>query len=263
MGVETSPTWPAAERGSGRPVVFLHGYPLNHEMWTAQLEGLSGVCHVVLPDLPGYGLEGSSPVPDTLSGFAEAVHARLMGRTLTPAVIVGHSFGGYIALELFRAHPEDFSGLVLTNTRSGADSPEAREKRLATIQRLADPSQHLDIEATARTLVAPATWEAGGRAVDIVLGMVRSASSSTIVGTLRAIAGRSDLTPVLSTVRVPTLVLWGEQDQLIPPAQTKSMVDRIPGSTGVNFPSAGHLPSVETPDAFDLALTDFLKRLPA
>jgi pimeloyl-ACP methyl ester carboxylesterase len=261
--VEKQPdaTWPVVERGHGKPVVFLHGYPLNHAMWEPQLEGLSAGHHVVLLDLPGYGLAQDSPVPETLSGFAESVHHTLARRFSAPAVVVGHSFGGYVALEWFRHHPEQFQALVLTNTRSEPDSAEAREKRLATARRLENPGQHLDVEETARGVLAPATWEAGGLVPNTVRAMVRSAQSRTIIGTLKAIAGRPDLTPVLPTITVPTLVIWGEEDTLIPPAQSRSMVPRIRASSGVGIPGAGHLPSLEAPAPFGNALVDLLGRL--
>ena len=168
---------------------------------------------------------------------------------------------GYVALQLYRDHPDQFRGLVLTNTRSGADSPEAREKRLATVQRLQDPTQTLDVEATTRGLVAPRTWDAAGPVVEAARTMVRAARSPTVCSTLRAMAGRSDLTPVLATIHVPTLVIWGEEDQLIPVSETQSMVARIAGASGQGISGAGHLPSLEAPVEFGRALKGLLHRV--
>lgn len=261
MGAESHSTLPAIERGKGRPVVFLHGYPLSHEIWQPQLETLSTRHRVVLLDLPGYGLAQEWPVPDSLSGCAEIVHRTLARRFASPVVVVGHSFGGYVALELFRNHPEQFQALVLTNTRSEPDGAEAREKRLATAKRLEDPSQGLDVEETARGLLSPKTWEGAGPLPETVRRIVRNVPSRTIIGTLKAIAGRADLTPVLSTIHVPALVVWGEEDRLIPPAQSRSMVARVRGSSGVGIPEAGHLPSLEAPETFARAMDELLGRL--
>ena len=252
---------PADERGSGRPVVLLHGYPLNRQIWAAQLPVLSETCRAVALDLPGYGNATGLPVPDTLSGFAEAVRASIAARFPGPVVIIGHSFGGYIALELMRNHPEIIDGLVLTNTRSEADSPEAREKRMATVRRVEDPAQGLDVEGTAQGLVAPATWAAQGPIARTVREIVASAPRSAVIGSLKAMAGRPDLTPVLERIRVPTLVVWGEEDQLIPPPQTRAMVARIPSSRGEGIRAAGHLPCLETPEAFNLAILELIARL--
>jgi 3-oxoadipate enol-lactonase len=249
------------ERGSGPAVVLVHGYPLNHEVWTPQLDALSNTNQVLAIDLPGYGGSAGVAVPETLSGFAEAVYATLRTRSSTPSVLVGHSFGGYILLELLRTHPEIARGVILANTRSEADTPEAREKRLATVRRLQEPGQSLDVEAIAKGLVAPATWNADGPVAKTVRTIVAGAPAPAVIGSLRAMAGRADLTPVLSKIRVPTLVVWGEEDQLIPTVQTRSMVARIPSSRGVGIPSAGHLPSLEAPDVFNLAVTELLDRL--
>lgn len=260
MAKESDGIFPAIEQGKGNPVVFLHGYPLSHAMWEPQLRTFAAGHYVVLLDLPGYGLAHESPIPDSLTGFADSVHTTLARRFTSPAVVVGHSFGGYIALEMFRKYPEQVAALVLTNTRSEPDTPEAREKRLATARRLEDPTRSLDVEEVVKGLLAPATRESGGQVVETVREMVRSAKSQTVIGTLRAIADRPDLSPVLATINVPTLVIWGEEDHLIPPALTQSMVARIRGSTGVGIPRAGHLPSLETPELFGRALSDFLSR---
>lgn len=261
MSIAASTAWPAIARGAGTPVVFLHGYPLDHAMWLPQLDDLSRDQEVVLLDLPGYGLAEDWPVPDTLTGFAESVHRTLAEHFSTPVVVVGHSFGGYVAMQLYRDHPEQFRALVLTNTRSEADSPEAKEKRLATVARLEDPTQGLDVDEVARGLVAPVTWHIGGPVVDRVRSMISGARSTTIRETLKAIANRPDSTPVLSTIRVPALVVWGEEDRLIPPQQTQLMVARIPGSSGTGIAGAGHLPSLEKPQAFSRVLADFLRRV--
>lgn len=229
-------------------------------MWEPQLRSFSGGHRVILLDLPGYGLASEENVPETLAGFADRVHVLLAELSKGPSVIVGHSFGGYVALQLLRDHPEDFSGMVLTNTRSGADAPETRAKRLATAGRLERPGEGLDVDETARGLLAPAAWIAGGELRDTVREMIKDARASTVRATLLAIANRPDLTPVLGTIRVPSLVVWGEEDRLIPPVQTRAMVGQIPGATGVEVPGVAHLPSLEAPELFDRALDDFLGR---
>jgi 3-oxoadipate enol-lactonase len=254
--------WPVVERGRGQPVVFLHGYPLHHAMWGPQLASLSADHRVVLLDLPGFGLAQEEPVPDSLAGFARQVENSLAHLVPGRVVVVGHSFGGYVALQLYRDHPERFAGLVLTDTRSEGDPPEAREKRMTLVRRLETPGESLNVDEVARGLLSPRHWEMGGDLVEVVRGMVREARNPALRGSLTAMAGRPDLTPVLSTIAVPTLVVWGEEDHLIPPAQTQSMVARIRDSEGVGIPDAGHLPSLEAPDPFGDAVRGLLDRVP-
>ncbi|MCI4325531.1 MAG: alpha/beta hydrolase [Thermoplasmata archaeon] len=246
-------------QGTGPGVLFLHGYPLQRAMWRPQLLGLSDSYRVGLLDLPGYGTAAAAPVPDTLAGFGEAIRRTVRDQMGGRATIVGHSFGGYIALQLYADHPELFERLVLVSTRSGADSPEAREKRNATARRLASPTEHLDVDEMAKSLLAEATWTEQGPVVAVTRAMVAAASNTTIVRTLSAIADRPDQTPRLGSIRVPTLVLWGANDRLIPPPQTRDLVGGIPGARGVEIEGAGHLGPLERPDAFNAALRGFLR----
>ena len=238
--------------------MWLHGYPLTHAMWRPQLEAFGSEYRVILLDLPGFGLADEWTAPTTLADVAESVHRTLAAELPGPVVVVGHSFGGYVALQMYRDHPEQFAGLVLANTRSGPDTPEAHAQRRATIERLKDPSEHLDVDATVQGLLAPQTWARGDPIVETVRTMVAAARTETILATLEAIAERPDLTPVLSTLHVPTLVLWGEADRLIPPAQSQAMVPLIPHGIGMGVPYAGHLPSLECPEAFAQAVRQLL-----
>ncbi len=253
--------WPALERGEGSPVVLLHGYPLTHAMWQPQLDALATDHRVILLDLPGFGLAEEWTAPTTLAEFADTVHRTLAREVPGPMVVIGHSFGGYIALQMYRDHPDLFAGLVLADTRSEADTPEARTKRWASIERLKDPREPLDVEAAVRGLLAARTWERRNPIVETVRAMVGGARRGPILATLQAIADRPDLSPVLSTLRVPTLVVWGEEDQLIPPAQSRAMVPRIPEGVGTGIPDAGHLPSLESPAAFSRAVRQLLARI--
>ncbi|MCI4350780.1 MAG: alpha/beta hydrolase [Thermoplasmata archaeon] len=254
---------PGAEAGIGDDprIVYLHGYPLDHRIWEPSVARSEDPSRAWLLDLPGYGRSQGLPVPDTLRGFSDWVHRTLVERSSDPFVVVGHSFGGYVALELYRDHPDVVRGLLLADTRSEADSEEARAKRAATIDRLRKPGQGLDVDAAVRTLVAPPTWSAQGAVVDLLRMVVASVPVPTLIATLTAIADRPDLTPTLATVTVPTVVVWGEEDQLIPPAESRGMVARTPGAVGVGIPAAGHLPSLEAPGAFADATRELLRRV--
>ena len=249
---------PTIVRGNGDPVVFLHGYPLTHETWKEQLDPLSTDHKIVLLDFPGYGMAASQPIPTTLTGFSESVHTTLHTLSLSPATIFGHSFGGYVALQLYRDHPDDFRALGLVSTRAEADTPEARAKRRATIERLRLPGGTLDIEDTVRSLVSEATARQRPAVVRTVREILQSVPTGTIIPTLQAIADRPDLTPVLSRIQVPALILWGENDGLIPKAQTQSLVERIRGAEGSGFPESGHLAFLESPEAFNRTVRRFL-----
>jgi 3-oxoadipate enol-lactonase len=255
---DTTPSLPVLERGTGPALLFLHGYPLHRAMWTAQLESLSDCCRVLLVDLPGFGTANDLPVPDTLAGFARSVENTIRARVGGPATVVAHSFGGYIALQMFQDRPDLFERLVLVSTRSEADSPEARAKRLATAERLAKPSEQLDVDAAVRPLLSEQSRTGRPQVVEAVRALVAAAPNRAMVGALRAIANRPDLTPVLPGIRVPTLVVWGANDELIPPPRTQALRDAIAGSKGIEVAGAGHMSPLEDPPTFDRVVRDFL-----
>src|SRR5580693_2729357 len=244
-------------RGHGAPMVFLPGYPLDHRIWAEQLSGLSDTQEVVLIDLPGFGADWRSPAPETLSGYSDAVADTLLSGRQHPATIVGHSFGGYIALQMYLDHSELFEHLILVSTRATADTAEQRKNRLATAAHLESTGEPLDVEATAKALVAERSWEGNSTAARVAKEVVTSARSDSAKAALRAMASRPDLTPVLRSVKVPTLVVWGEEDRLIPPKETRALVDGVPQATGIGIPGAGHLSMLEAPGAFNAAVKAF------
>ena len=126
------------EAGSGASVLFIHAYPLDRSMWAPQLKALSQTHRVIAPDLAGFGdsdaLPGSSPEGEepSLDAYADDLAALLDALSARPAVIVGLSMGGYIALNLFRRHRACFRALALADTRATADDDAAKESRRKT-----------------------------------------------------------------------------------------------------------------------------------
>jgi pimeloyl-ACP methyl ester carboxylesterase len=250
-------------RGHGRPIVFLPGFPLDHRIWLAQLSTLSDGFEVVLVDLPGFGADRHESVPETLSGFSDAVAETLMSARQRPACIIGHSFSGYIALQMYKDHPELFAQLVLVSTRATPDSEAQREKRLATARRLQSTGAGLEVEPTAIGLVGELAWREKTPAALLAGELVTEARSASARGALLAMASRPDLSDVLPLIRVPTLVVWGEADGLVPPAETQRLAADIPHARGVAIPGAGHLSMVESADRFSEIVRSFMSGLSA
>ncbi len=180
---------------------------------------------------------------------------------LERAVIGGLSLGGYVAFALYRQAPTLFQALVLADTRAEADSAEARANRT----RLIDVVRTHGVAAVADEMV-PALLGATTRAtrpdlVERVRALILGNPPSAVEGALTAMMARPDSTPLLPSITVPTLVLVGEEDVLTPPALSTAMVSLLPGAELIGLPQAGHLASLEQPDAFNAGLLSFLERL--
>lgn len=252
---------PHDDRGAGNPIVLLHGFPLHRGVWKGQLDPLAVGNRVIAFDLPGYGQASTLRTPESLESLSAVVDASIHAIASPPAVLVGHSMGGYVALHRYADHPERIRALILTSTRTAADSEEAAAKRHATISRLRQEGPGGYAVETARGLLAPNN-ASNPDLFPAVLQIVRSAPVPSMVASLLALAGRPDLTDLLPEVHVPTLVVWGEEDRVIAPEQSKKIVKAIPGAKGVGIPGAGHLPFLENPSAFNQAVREFLATLP-
>ncbi|MGI9647911.1 MAG: alpha/beta fold hydrolase [Acidimicrobiia bacterium] len=244
-----------AEQGDGSLAVLIHGYPLDHTLWLDQLAGLSDIRRVVALDLPGYGLsERVTGRPLTMEELAEDVAGLIEALEYEQADVVGLSMGGYVALALWEMYPAAIRTLVLANTRAGADSEEGKAGR----------------EAQAQSVVAEGRASLAGKLVGALLApshdltaaarlrtMVEATPVETIVASLRGMAARPDRSGLLGSINVPTLVMSGEEDGLIPPLDSHEMAAAIPGSDFLVVPGAGHLSPIERPDAVTEALRGF------
>jgi 3-oxoadipate enol-lactonase len=248
--------------GEGEPLLLLHGFPFSHRMWEPQLASLSRSSRCLAPDFAGFGAselpkEGALRMED----IATDAVALLDHLGISRAVVCGLSMGGYAALALWERHPERVRGLVLADTRSGADAPEGREQRLALAEKvLVEGPGFLAKEMPAKLLGA-GTLEKRPELRRAVADWIAGARPAGVAAASRGMAERPDRTGLLAGVSVPALVVVGEEDTLTPPDESRSMAERIPGAELVVIPGAGHLSSLERPEAFDQALGRFLKRL--
>ena len=115
------------EIGKGFPLVFVHGFPLNHRMWEPQFTALQDVGHLIAPDLPGHGESESRSGVYYMDQVADDVNALLDALEINvPLVICGLSLGGYMLGQYFTKYGSRLAGLIFTATRASGDLPEAK-----------------------------------------------------------------------------------------------------------------------------------------
>ncbi|MFZ5817720.1 MAG: alpha/beta fold hydrolase [Bacillota bacterium] len=241
--------------GTGPAIVLLHGFPLNRSIWTEQRECLSARYRVILPDLPGLG-ESAPLAETTIAGMAAEV-LRLMDHLQVPQFALGgHSMGGYVALALQKLAPERVRGLALICTQAGDDTPEARAGRYATAEKVMAEGTEVLVGAMLPKLFATPDAGAAGEAV---AALIRQSSREGVRECLHAMAKREDMRTRLPSISVPTLVLTGQEDRLIPPDRSEGMAAQMPHAVLVKVPNAGHMPMVEQPKEVNQALERWLE----
>jgi pimeloyl-ACP methyl ester carboxylesterase len=250
-------------RGDGDPpLLLIHGFPFDHALWRHQLAALTR-CRRLAPDLRGAGASTVPEPPDdySMARYADDLVEVLDALDIPQAVICGLSMGGYILFELLRRHAHRVRAAIFCNTKVAADSAEAKRGR----DELAVLAQRQGARAVADTLlpklVARATLGARPEVVAEVRAMITRAPVAGIIGALRALRDRPDSTPMLDAIRVPALVVAGDDDQITPAAGMQEMARAIPGAQFALIPAAGHVAPLEQPIVASEALAHFLGRL--
>ncbi len=248
-------------RGRGPAVLLLHAFPLGLSMWDRQTEALAATHRVVRFDARGFG--GSAvdeTTPLTMERIADDGAFLLDQLWIDEAVVHGCSMGGYAAFAFARRHPGRLAGLVLQDTRAGADTPEGRANRATLAAKVLAEGSTVAVEAFLPKLVGETSHRERPALVAAVKERILSASPRGIANALHGLAARADSRAVLSKIDVPTLVLVGEEDVLTPPDESRAMAAAIPGARLEVIPRAGHLANLESPDAVNAALRAFLSR---
>ena len=243
-------------------VLLIHGFPFDHFLWRHQLAALSR-WRCIAPDLPGAGTSDGFASPDeySMSSYATYLVGILDQKKLREAVICGLSMGGYIAFDLLRRFPGRVRAAILCNTKAAADTPEAKRGRDALAAKAQQEGACAVAAELVPKLVARATRERQPEVVKEVTEMIERQPVPGIVGALRALRERPDATPLLAAIRVPVLVVAGDDDQIAPAAGMQEMARAIPGARFALVPDAGHVAPLEQPITVSSALADFLANL--
>jgi len=246
-----------------RVLVLLHAFPLGANLWEPQMRSVPKGWRLITPDLRGFG--GSTEL-DSLSAlsmqdYADDVVDLLEELGIKRAVIGGCSMGGYATLALYASRPELFEGMIIANSRAGAGSPEARANRrnmLALVDREGPSGVAKDMLPR---LLGKTTMEADSSIEAFVRRLIKQQSPVAIRSAIHRMMHRPDSMPLLAKVSVPTLVITGAEDEMIPVDESRRMADAVTGAKLVIIPGAGHLSNLEQPEAFNSAVNAFLTAL--
>jgi len=250
-----------SDEPSKPPLVFLHGFPFNQSMWKSQAALAQPNFRVITYDQRGHGQSEAGTGQYAFEYFIDDLFDILDARNIQQAVLCGLSMGGYVALRAMERAPERIKGLILCDTRSEADSNEAKIKRAASVKIIQDQGVSVFCEGFLKNVLSPETLTSKPKIVGQVRQMIIGNSSIGMIGTQLAMAGRTDTTDSLSRIKAPVLIMVGENDQITPPAAAENMHQRISGSQLAIIPDAAHLSNFENPKVFNRHFEEFLKRI--
>lgn len=245
--------------GSGTPIILIHPFPTDQNLWQPQRDGLKSHFRVITLDLLGFGR--AAPVDGkaiTMTEYADEVKQLLDQLHIDKAIVGGESMGGYITLAFLQKYPERVSGLILSDTQSIADTDEAKAKREVTaLDILANGTANLVTDVLSKALSPNASIEAHQQLKSIL----EVQSRFGVVSALRGIALRNDLTQVLTDANLPTLIITGTADVIISPQQSEAMHRAARNSKLVKIEGAGHMSNLENPEEWNNAVKEYFSSL--
>lgn len=225
-------------------VICLHGWRSEGAVWhdIAVLLARDGYSVYAL-DLPGFGGSPAPKTPFTVSLYADIVSGFMKKMNIKKTILVGHSFGGRIAIKLSATKPELVSKLVLVDSAGFADTKKQHVKMLAKL---------------VKPLFAPACMQGLRKTIYAMIGAQDYLETPVLQQTFTYVV-QEDLSGDLPHIQAPTLLLWGKQDTDTPVSYGETMHTMIKKSQLVVFPGAGHFSFLDTPKEWYRALSDFLK----
>lgn len=228
-------------RGSGNPMVLLHGYPLDHRIWDDVVPLLADTFELIIPDLRGFG--GSTTVDSfsAIEDYATDIAALLDHLEIQKAAIVGHSMGGYVALAFARLYPNRVTGLGLVSSQVLADPPDRKEGRYKSAAEVADKGIGSVVAAMTPKFTSDARLQA------IAKQVMEEQQPAGYIGALKAMAERVDSSPLLSSFNFPVVLVHGDADALIPIDRAREVKAAVPDAHLVEIGDAGHVPMMEAP----------------
>lgn len=218
-------------------------------MWEPQFGALAEHgWRVIAPDIRAASMDDAAG--DAVD-LLDALHIK-------DAVIGGCSMGGYLAFNVLKHAATYVRGLLLVDTRSQADAPEALDGRKKLLRTAEEQGPMAVVEEMMPKLLGETTRRERTEVAELVRSLALRNSRQEVADMVRVLMSRPDATSLLPTIHVPTLIVVGEEDAITPPGVARQMHDGIRGSELAVMPRVGHLPNVEQPHAFNDIVTCFL-----
>ncbi|MDK2868354.1 MAG: hypothetical protein PWP51_454 [Clostridiales bacterium] len=233
---------------SKSPLLLLHGWGTNKETFSALIEELQQVLPIYALDFPGFGASDEPDAPWHLDDYTAMVKQFIEAFQLEAPIVLGHSFGGRVAIKLTQITPID--KLILTNS--------------AGIKPKRSPSYYLKVygfklvRALNRVPGLHFILDEPVKAYSEKYSSADYKSASPMMKRILSNVVNEDLTHLLSKIEMPTLLIWGDQDTATPIADARTMVAHIPDSGLVVFEGAGHFSYLEQPLRFSTILKTFI-----
>jgi pimeloyl-ACP methyl ester carboxylesterase len=250
------------DAGKGLPVVLLHGFGEDADVWNEQIAFLKNHCRLIVPHLPGSGLSvftnEDSNTAATIEYYADAVHALLEHENINSCLMLGHSMGGYITLAFAEKYPGLLKGFGLIHSTAFADSEEKKQTRLKGISMMEEYGGYAFLKNTTPNLFASKFKAMHPEKIEALIETGKSFSVRALQQYYKAMMNRPDRTQVLKDSEVPVLFVLGTED-VAAPMQDVLKQTHLPKISFVHIlEDTGHMGMWEDSKKMNDALFEFI-----
>jgi 3-oxoadipate enol-lactonase len=242
-------------------LVFLHAFPLSNEMWLTQIEEFSSSFDCIAPNFRGIGESTPFETKPSFKMIADDLKLLLDHLQIFEQVtLCGLSMGGYCAFEFLRAFPDRVGKLILCDTRPDADDEGARKTRNDLLEFTLRNDATSIVNKMLPKLLGSTTRNEKPEIAAKVQELASPHRPENLAAIIQALRDRRDSTDLLPNIKMPTLVISGEEDEISTPEIMRAMAEQIPDSKFASIAKSGHLANLENTRAFNAALNDFLRQ---
>jgi pimeloyl-ACP methyl ester carboxylesterase len=249
------------ESGSGYPLVFLHGFCESNKIWRNLSLELCDQFRIICPDLPGFG---NSQLPDdafSLEDIGNILIAWLKQQGITECVVIGHSLGGYISLEILRKHHDLVKAIVLFNSAAFEDAAEKKENRNKLIQFIGEHGVAPFLKTFVPSLFYPPTavkYRSVMEQIEHDGSLIRPESVMLYAAAMR---DRQDSVGLIQKYPEKIMLIAGEHDQNVPLPKTKKMAEYLPRDQVHIMPESAHMSLFEQSELCYEAIRKFAQKI--
>ena len=243
----------------GKPIIFVHGFPYDHTMWKAQVDEFSKNYFCIAYDIRGLGESLTGDGQFTMESFVDDLEAIMTELKLNKPILCGLSMGGYIGLRALERFEEKFSAVILCDTRPEADNNEGKLKRAAAIKRINTEGLAPFTKDFITNCYGNYYKQNSKNNFEKRIAKSSNFDSIGVKGSLLAMLGRNDTTEYLGKIKIPVLIVCGEQDTLTPVMVMQAMAEKINGAEFVVIKNSGHMSPIENPEEVNKAIEEFLE----
>lgn len=240
------------------PIVFVHGFPFDHLMWVKQIKEFSKHYYCITYDIRGLGESSVEDGQHTIESFVDDLEIILNELKLDRPILCGLSMGGYISLRAMERMEEKFRALILCDTKSLADDNEGKIKRAAGVKLINEEGVEYFVEQFVPNCFSDSFMQDHKSEYGEVISRSKLSNPEGVKGCLLAMAARTDTSLHLPKIKIPVLLVCGEEDKLTPPNVMISMADRIENSKMIIVNGAGHMAPLEKSDFVNKEIIKFL-----